>query len=65
MIGFYNYPISNSFGMFIAKNNQITMQIAYIHTFKYLKAKKYIRFTSDKVLNKKELKAKVNNIIKF
>lgn len=65
IIGYYNYPISNSFGMFIAKNNQITMQISYIHTFEYLKAKKYIRYTSDKVLNKKELKEKVNKILKF
>lgn len=62
--GTYFYPISQSYGKFLFKNNQINFQIAYIHTFQYFKAKKFIKYTSETKLSRKEMKSKIHKLFK-
>jgi len=41
--GYYRYYLTDSYGTFSVKNDFIYTQLSYIHTFKFLKAKKYVK----------------------
>lgn len=62
--GYYYDLFSNSKGAIELRNNNIAIQIGYIHTFNYSNAKKYIKYRSTSKISKKEIKKQALLLLK-
>jgi hypothetical protein len=57
--GNYRYILTDSYGTFAVKNDFIYTQLSYIHTFKYEKAKRYVKREGFSFASKKEQRKKI------
>jgi hypothetical protein len=57
--GNYRYLLTDSYGTFAVKNDFIYTQLSYIHTFKYEKAKRYVKREGLSFASKKERRKKI------
>jgi hypothetical protein len=57
--GYYRYLLTDSYGTFAVKNDFIYTRLSYIHTFKYEKAKRYIKREGFLFASKKERRQKI------
>jgi hypothetical protein len=57
--GYYVYLLTKSYGTFSVKNDFIYIQLAYIHTFNFIKAKKYLKNNGFSFSSKKERRKKI------
>jgi hypothetical protein len=57
--GYYHYFLTDSYGTFSVKNDFIYTQLSYIHTFNFLKAKKYVKKQEYSFSSKKERRKKI------
>ena len=57
--GYYQYHLTDSYGTFAVKNDFIYTQLSYIHTFNFLKAKKYVKKQEYSFSSKKERRRKI------
>jgi len=62
--GYYKYYLTESYGTFSVKNDFIYTQLSYIHTFKFLKAKKYVKKQDWTFSSKKERRKKILEVLK-
>jgi len=62
--GYYKYCLTDSYGTFSVKNDFIYTQLSYIHTFKFLKAKKYVKKQDWTFSSKKERRKKILEVLK-
>jgi hypothetical protein len=61
--GVYLYYLTESYGAFSVKNDFIYMQLSYIHTFNFLKAKRYLKKNEYSFSSKKERRKKIFDLL--
>jgi hypothetical protein len=61
--GYYVYHLTESYGTFAVKNDFIYTQLSYIHTFNFLKAKKYLKKQEYSFSSKKERRGKIFELL--
>ncbi|MCL1850863.1 MAG: hypothetical protein FWF70_05625 [Bacteroidetes bacterium] len=64
MEGYYVYHLTDSYGTFSVKNDFIYTQLSYIHTFNFLKAKKYLKRQEYSFSSKKERRKKIIDLLR-
>jgi hypothetical protein len=57
--GYYVYHLTDSYGTFSVKNDFLYTQLSYIHTFNFLKAKKYLKKQEYSFSSKKERRQRI------
>jgi len=62
--GYYKYHLTESYGTFAVKNDFIYMQLSYIHTLNFQKAKKYLKKNEYSFSSKKERREKIFELLK-
>jgi hypothetical protein len=62
--GYYQYFLTKSYGTFSVKNDFIYTQLSYIHTFNFLKAKRYLKKNEYSFSSKKERRKKIFEMLK-
>jgi hypothetical protein len=60
---YYKYHLTDSYGTFSVKNDFIYTQLSYIHTFNFLKAKKYVKKQEYSFSSKKEQRKKTIDLL--
>jgi len=61
--GYYRYHLTESYGTFAVKNDFIYTQLAYIHTFNFQKAKRYLKKQEYSFSSKKERRKKIIELL--
>jgi len=61
--GYYRYHLTESYGTFAVKNDFIYTQLAYIHTFNFQKAKRYLKKQEYSFSSKKERRKKIFELL--
>jgi hypothetical protein len=62
--GYYHYFLTDSYGTYSVKNDFIYTQLSYIHTFNFLKAKKYLKLQNVSFATKKERRDRIMEMLK-
>jgi hypothetical protein len=63
--GYFVYHLTNSYGTFSVKNDFIYMQLSYIHTLNWQKAKKYLKKQEYSFSSKQERRKKIIELLDF